>query len=371
MNKIIKTWGYLDEYQSERNEILAAVDSVFSSGQLILGDSVKNFEREFAEYCDVLYGIGLDNATNAIALALKTLNIQPGDEVITVANTAVPTVSAVVQAGGKPVFVDVLYETGLIDSNQIIGKITPRTKCIIPVHLYGQCADMDKILEIAKLYALSIIEDCSQAHGATYKNKKAGSMGDIGIFSFYPTKILGAYGDGGMAVTNNEEYANRLKRLRFYGMENAYYAIEHGFNSRLDEVHAKILNLKLKSLDKYILKRRAIAKIYDSKLQNSMLELPYTDKNNQHSYYLYVVKSIKRDKVIEKLEKENIKLSISYPHPIHLMSAYEYLGYKLGDLPVTEELANRIFSLPMYPSLNEKDQSRVIKSLLAISNNAR
>jgi aminotransferase EvaB len=227
---------------------------------------------------------------------------------------------------------------------------------------------MDKILEIAKLYNLGVIEDCSQAHGATYKNKKAGSMGDIGIFSFYPTKILGAYGDGGMAITNNEEYANRLKRLRFYGMENAYSAIEHGFNSRLDEVHAKILNLKLKSLDQYLLKRRAIAKAYDSALKNSTFELPYTHKDNEHAYYLYVIKSSKRELILKKLEQKNIKLSISYPYPIHLMSAYTYLGYKPGDLPITEGLASKIFSLPMYPSLKEKDQSRVIESLIALSN---
>jgi dTDP-3-amino-2,3,6-trideoxy-4-keto-D-glucose/dTDP-3-amino-3,4,6-trideoxy-alpha-D-glucose/dTDP-2,6-dideoxy-D-kanosamine transaminase len=364
MKKVIKVWDYLEEYESDRIGILEAVDSVFRSGQLILGESVINFENEFSKYCNVSHGVGLDNATNAIALSIRSLDIQHGDEIITVANTAVPTVSAIIQAGCKPVFVDVVYESGLMDTNKIIEKISSKTKCIIPVHLFGQCVDMDNITKIAKDYSLKVIEDCSQAHGATYKNQKAGSMGDIGIFSFYPTKILGAYGDGGIAVTDSIDLANRLKRLRFYGMEQKYYAVEHGFNSRLDEVQARILSYKLKQLDEKIAKRRQIAKKYDSELRGSPFEIPHIASNNSHSYYLYVLKHHKRDEIISALRKQGVNLSISYPYPIHLMKAYESLDYKNGDLPITEELANKIFSIPMYPSLSDNEQSYVVQSLL-------
>ena len=215
----IKVWDYLKEYTLEREDILAAVDRVFSSGTLILGNSVKSFEEEFSSYCDAKFGIGVDNATNGLFLSLKALNIGPGDEVITVANTAVPTVSAIVQAGATPRFIDVDPKTALMNVELLEGAITEKTRCIIPVHLYGQCVDMLPLLKIAKKHNLKVIEDCSQSHGATQHGKKCGSFGDLGVFSFYPTKTLGGYGDGGLITTNSEAFNEKLRSLRFYGMK--------------------------------------------------------------------------------------------------------------------------------------------------------
>ena len=355
----IKVWDYLDEYESERTEILAAVDRVFRSGTLILGNSVKSFEAEFAAYCETRFGIGVDNATNGLFLALKALNIGAGDEVITVSNTAVPTVSAIVQAGATPRFVDVCQDTALMDVSKIEAAITARTKCIIPVHLYGQCVDMDALIKLAGKHNLHIIEDCSQSHGATYYGRKAGSMGDMGIFSFYPTKPLGGFGDGGFISTSSPELDERLRSLRFYGMKGAYYAEEPGYNSRLDEVQAEILRFKLSKLDGYIDRRRQLAARYDKILGGTSLELPPIQEGNSHVYYVYVVRHPRRDEIIAELKKKDILLNISYPWPIHLMRGYAYLGGKDGDLPVTEALAKTNFSLPMYPTLTEDMQSEI------------
>lgn len=361
---IIKTWDYLKEYSKERNDILAAVDRVFSSGQLILGSSVKFFEEEFANFCDSDFGIGVDNATNGIFLSLKALNIGNGDEVITVANTAVPTVSAIVQAGATPTFVDVDPRTALMDISLLEGQITKKTRCIIPVHLYGQCVDMAPLLALAKKYELKIVEDCSQSHGATQNGKKCGSFGDLGVFSFYPTKILGGYGDGGLITTNSEILNERLRSLRFYGMRDSYYAEEVGYNSRLDEVHAEILRYKLKKLDDAIDSRRKLADKYKNILAQSDIQLPLESAGNRHAFYLYVVSHPRRDRIMAELKKANISLSISYPWPIHTMRAYQYLGYKEGDLPVTEALSKSIFSLPMYPCLEEGELITVCKNLM-------
>ena len=359
----IKVWDYLEEYESERTEILAAVDRVFRSGTLILGNSVKSFEAEFAAYCGTKYGIGVDNATNGIFLALKALGIGAGDEVITVSNTAVPTVSAIVQAGATPRFVDVCHDTALMDVSKIEAAITAHTRCIIPVHLYGQCVDMDALIQIANSRNLQIIEDCSQSHGATHHVRKAGSMGDMGIFSFYPTKPLGGYGDGGMVTTNSAELDAKLRSLRFYGMKGVYYAEEIGYNSRLDEVHAEILRFKLAKLDGYIDRRCELAARYREIFANTSLELPLVQEGNSHVYYVYVVRHPKRDEIISELKKRDILLNISYPFPIHLMRGYSYLGGKEGDLPITEKLAKTIFSLPMYPTLTAEMQSQVCRSI--------
>lgn len=354
----IKVWDYLDEYEAERTEILAAVDRVFRSGTLILGNSVKSFEAEFAAYCETRFGIGVDNATNGLFLALKALGIGAGDEVITVSNTAVPTVSAIVQAGATPRFVDVCHDTALMDVRKIEAAITARTRCIIPVHLYGQCVDMDALVQIANSRNLRIVEDCSQSHGATHRGRKAGSMGDMGIFSFYPTKPLGGYGDGGLVITNSAELNEKLRSLRFYGMKGVYYAEELGYNSRLDEVHAEILRFKLAKLDGYIDRRRELAARYHEILANTSLELPIVQEGNSHVYYVYVVRHPRRDEIISELKERDILLNISYPWPIHLMRGYSYLGGKEGDLPITEAIAKTIFSLPMYPTLTEEIQSR-------------
>lgn len=351
----IGVWGYLKEYAETKDEILRAVTEVFESGTLILGQKGRDFEQAYSDYIGVKYGVGCDNGTNAITLALRALGVGDGDEVITVSNTAIPTVSAIVTAGATPVFVDINPETYLMDVTKIEAAVTPRTKAILPVHLYGQCVDMDPLLDIARKYHLYVVEDCAQAHGAEYKGRKAGSMGDISATSFYPTKILGAYGDGGMVNTNNLEVAERLRRLRFYGTEKTYYAIEHGYNSRLDEVQASILLTKLPKIEQFISRRREIAAIYQEILGGSGLTLPKEAPYGRHAYYLYVVRHPRRDEIIEQLRENNIHVNISYPWPIHTMKAYQYLGWKTGDLPETEAAAKEIFSLPMYPSLTDEE----------------
>jgi aminotransferase EvaB len=355
----IKVWNYLKEYAQDKAEILRAVEEVFESGQLILGEKVRTFETQYAEYCGVKHGIGVDNGTNAIVLALLALGINKGDEVITVSNTAIPTVSAIVTTGAVPVFVDINPETYLIDVPKLEAVITKRTKCIIPVHLFGQCVDMDPLLEIAKKHQLFVLEDCAQSQGANYKNKKSGAMSDISTTSFYPTKILGGYGDGGMVITDNDDLEQKMRRLRFYGAEKTYYAIEHGYNSRLDEVQAAILLTKLPQLDNYIARRREIAALYNSLLKDTELILPKEESYGNHAFYLYVVRHPKRDFIVSKLKENNIIVNISYPWPIHIMSGYNYLGYKEGDFPKTEKAAKEIFSLPMYPTLADEEVKTV------------
>jgi dTDP-3-amino-2,3,6-trideoxy-4-keto-D-glucose/dTDP-3-amino-3,4,6-trideoxy-alpha-D-glucose/dTDP-2,6-dideoxy-D-kanosamine transaminase len=351
----INVWGYLKDYHANKKEILNAVDEVFESGILILGNKGKTFEENYSKYCGIKYGVGCDNGTNAISLALKAIGIKENDEVITVPNTAIPTVSAIVSVGAIPVFVDIDPKTYLMDVSKIERAITDKTKCIIPVHLYGQCVEMDPLIDIAQKYDLRIVEDCAQAQGAEYKGRKAGAMSDISSTSFYPTKILGAYGDGGMVITNNEQYYKELKMLRFYGAEKTYYANEHGYNSRLDEVQAAILLTKLPHIDEYIDRRRQIASLYSSLLKDTDLILPYEAKNCKHAFYLYVVRHKHRDLIIERLKEYNIYVNISYPWPIHIMDGYKYLGYKEGDFVNTEKSAKEIFSLPMYPTLTDEE----------------
>jgi dTDP-3-amino-2,3,6-trideoxy-4-keto-D-glucose/dTDP-3-amino-3,4,6-trideoxy-alpha-D-glucose/dTDP-2,6-dideoxy-D-kanosamine transaminase len=375
---MIKVWDYLKEYEELRDEILEAVDSVFKGGTLVFGPRIKEFEKQFSSYCDSGYGIGVGNCTDALCIALRALDIGSGDEVITVSNTAVPTVTAIVSVGATPVFVDI-DEYSLIDVSKIEEKITKKTKAIVPVHLFGQSCDMDAINEIARTHGFKVIEDCAQSHGALYKGKKTGSLGDVGCFSFYPTKIFGAYGDGGFITTNNEALYDKMNRLRFFGMERKemssghwngkYYAVEYGpntTNSRLDEVHAAILLKKLVHIERWIERRREIAKKYKEELTTTKLDLPKEVSWNRHAYYVYVVAHPARDSILKELAEKDIHLNISYPWPVHLMEGYRYLGWKEGDLPVTEKRANLIFSLPMYPTLTNEEQDIVIKTLKEI-----
>ncbi|WP_300154666.1 DegT/DnrJ/EryC1/StrS family aminotransferase [Solidesulfovibrio sp.] len=359
----VNVWGYLKEYEAEREEIMAAVADVLGSGKLILGPHVAAFEEEFAAYCGAKHGVGCDNGTSAVMLALLACGIAPGDEVITVSNTAVPTVSAIVSAGGTPRFVDIDPATYLMDAARLEAAVTPRTKAVIAVHLFGQCVDMEAVQAVADRHGLTVVEDCAQAHGATRNGRVAGSMSDAAAFSFYPTKILGTYGDGGMVLTSRDDVAARLKRLRFYGMEKTYYALEHGFNSRLDEIHAAILRGKLKHLPGYIARRRELAARYDASLAGTSLILPATAPGNSHAYYLYVARHPKRDAVLARLKERGVNCNISYPWPIHTMTGYTHLGYKEGDLPETERAAREIFSLPMYPSLSDAEQDTAIAAL--------
>lgn len=362
----IKVWDYLREYENEKHEIHAAVEKVLKSGRLILGDSVKNFEEAFAGYCGVKYGVGVNSGTDALFLGLKALGIGAGDEVVTVANTAVPTVSAIVSTGAIPRFVDIDPGTYLMDVAMLESAITEKTKCILPVHLYGQCVNMDKVNDIARIHGLKVVEDCAQSHGASFEGQKAGSMSNIAAFSFYPTKVLGGFGDSGMILTNNEDLYNKLRRLRFYGMEKSYYSEEHGYNSRLDELHAEILLRKLSHLDEYIARRKDLASGYDRHLLVTGLSLPKTMPGNEHVYYLYVCRHPKRDEIISRLREKEIFVNVSYPCPIHTMTGYRFLGYKTGDLPQTEKATDEIFSLPMYPSLTNDEQKIVISALCEI-----
>lgn len=359
----IQIWDYRDEYETEREAIAEAMERVFRSGRLILGENVRQFEERFAAYCGVRHGVGVGNGTDAIFLALKAIDIGAGDDVITVSNTAIPTVAAIVSTGAAARFVDIDPRTYLMDTKKLEAAITPRTKCILVVHLFGQCVRMEDVQDVATRHGLRVVEDCAQAHGAEQRGVKAGAMSDLAAFSFYPTKILGGYGDGGMVVTDDEQIAARLRRLRMYGMERTYYAEEHGYNSRLDELHAAILLTKLEHLDGYIARRQAIATRYERDLADTPITLPITDDDNKHAYYLYVARHPERDRIIEDLGQRDIVVNVSYPWPIHTMRAYEWLGYEDGELPETEAAAKEIFSLPMYPSLSAEAQAKVCAAL--------
>jgi aminotransferase EvaB len=357
-------WDYLPEYHSEREDILDAVQKVFASGTLVLGDSVKGFENEFAAYHGVGHCVGVDNGTNAIKLALQALGIGPGDEVITVSNTAAPTVVAIDGTGATPVFVDVNEDDFLMDVDQVEAAITERTKAVVPVHLYGQCVDLEPLKALADRHGLALIEDCAQAHGATQRGRLAGTTGDAAAFSFYPTKVLGAYGDGGAVLTSRDDVEAELRKLRYYGMEKVYYTVQTpAHNSRLDEVQAEILRRKLTRLDAYVAGRQEVARRYQEALGDTGLILPKVNEGNTHVYYVYVVRHPERDRIIEALKAHDISLNISYPWPVHTMTGFAHLGYEKGSLPVTEKLAGEIFSLPMYPSLPSGLQDKVIAAL--------
>jgi dTDP-3-amino-2,3,6-trideoxy-4-keto-D-glucose/dTDP-3-amino-3,4,6-trideoxy-alpha-D-glucose/dTDP-2,6-dideoxy-D-kanosamine transaminase len=357
-------WDYTREYEAERKDILDAVETVFSSGRLVLGPSVSGFESEFAAYHRVGHCVGVDNGTNAVRLALQAVGVGRGDEVITVSNTAAPTVLAIDALGAVPVFVDIHPETYLMDVAQVEAAITPRTKCLLPVHLYGQCVDLAPLRALADKHGLRLIEDCAQAHGARHHGALAGTTGDASAFSFYPTKVLGAYGDGGAVVTDDATVDANLRRHRYYGMEKTYYVVETpGHNCRLDEVQAEILRRKLTRLDEYIAGRREVAARYLDGLGDTELVLPATAEGNTHVYYVYVVRHPDRDRLLTELKKHDIVLNVSYPWPVHTMTGFAHLGWPTGSLPVTEAAADEIFSLPMYPSLPTDVQDRVIETL--------
>jgi dTDP-3-amino-2,3,6-trideoxy-4-keto-D-glucose/dTDP-3-amino-3,4,6-trideoxy-alpha-D-glucose/dTDP-2,6-dideoxy-D-kanosamine transaminase len=358
----VRYWDYLPEYRRHRTEILRITDEVFSSGRVILGSRVEAFERNFAAFCGAAFGIGVNSCTDALFLALKALDIGAGDEVITVSNTAVPTVAAIRASGALPVFVDVESDTFLMDPALIEDAVTAKTRCILPVHLCGQAASMEPILELASRKGLSVVEDCAQAAGATYQGRKVGSIGDVGAFSFYPTKILGTFGDAGMLTTSSSAIAKRLRRLRFYGMEGEYYSEEEGFNSRIDELHAALLDFRLQWLEEEVSLRTRIAERYAEGLKGvGDIALPVTRSDRDHRFYLYTIRTAYRDQLKQYLAENGIETRINYPYPIHLMCGYAFLGYSGGSLPVTEKLAGEILSLPMYGALPQAHVDRVIE----------
>ena len=346
------------DYQEIKEEINQAIQRVLESGWFILGKELEAFEKEFAKYIGVKHVIGVNSGSDALYLSVKALGIGKGDEVITVSHTFISTVDAITRNGAKPVFVDIDPETYTMDVSQIEKKITERTKAIIPVHLYGHPADMDPIMEIAEEYGLYIIEDASQAHGAEYKGRKVGSIGHVACFSFYPTKNLGAYGDGGAIVTNDDELAENLRMLRNYGSSKKYYHDFVGVNSRLDEIQAAVLRVKLGHLDEWNEKRRKIAKLYNELLEDSDVITPIEKEWAKHVYHLYVIRHRERDKLHQYLLKNGIKTQIHYPVPVHLQKAYLDLGIR-AKLPVTERISREILSLPMFPYLTDAEIEKI------------
>jgi len=352
------------QYDSIKDEIDKAMQKVLSNTSFIMGEELKKFELEFAQFCNAKYAIGVANGSDALILALLACGIGEGDEVITVPHTFIATTEAISNVGGKVVFVDIDPKTYTIDVLKIEEKITEKTKAIIPVHLYGQPADMDPIIRLAKKYNLKIIEDAAQAHGAEYKSEKVGSIGDVGCFSFYPSKNLGAYGDAGMAVTNNEGIAEKIKLLRNHGRITKKY--EHdveGYSSRLDNLQAAILRVKLKHLNEWNENRRENAQKYNELLNNiAGIITPYEAEYAKHVYHLYVIRVVKeRDKLREELESKNIATGIHYPIPLHLQPAYIYLGYKERDFPVTEKASQEILSLPMFAELTNGQIEEIVR----------
>lgn len=344
------------EHRAIRKEIEVAVRRVLDSGWYILGKELEAFELEFARHAGSSYAVGVASGTEALQLALMALSIGKGDEVITAVNTAIPTAMAIVSAGARPSFVDVDEAISNISIAGLEKAITRKTKAIIPVHLYGNPCDMDAIIKIARKYRIPVIEDCAQAHGASYKNKKIGTFGNIGAYSFYPTKNLGCYGDGGAIVTDNKKLAEKIKLLRNYGQPTRYLCDIEGINSRLDEIQAAILRVKLKRLDRSIKRRIEIASLYGKYLNTiSEVTLPVSLSGSKHSFHLYVIRCKRRDALKEHLAESGIETQIHYPMPLHVQKAFKSLGYKNGDFPVAEKRADEILSLPIFPALKNSE----------------
>ncbi len=347
------------QYAGIKHEILAAVAKVFDSAQFVLGKEVVAFEEEFAVFCGVEHAIAVNSGTSALHLALVAAGVGPGDEVITVPCTFVATVAAIVYAGATPVFVDVDPVTYTIDPAQIEAAMTSHTKAILPVHLYGNPADMDPILEIAGRHGLMVIEDAAQAHGAEYKGRRCGSMGDLGCFSFYPGKNLGAYGEGGIVTTNDFEFARKIRMLRDWGAERKYEHVLKGFNYRMEGVQGGILRVKLRYLEQWTEARRAIAAAYQRVLSHSGLTLPTELSGNRHVYHIYAILTTHRQELMNVLKARGVQTGIHYPYPVHLLPAYSDLNYSAGEFPVSERVAAQELSLPMFPELTEAQVEEV------------
>ncbi|MFS8148258.1 DegT/DnrJ/EryC1/StrS family aminotransferase [Rhizobium sp. BR 249] len=352
------------QYQSIKGEIDAAVLGVLASGQYILGEEVLRLEQEFADYCNVKHAIAVNTGTSALHLSLLAAGVGPGDEVITVPFTFVATVSAICYTGATPVFVDVEPVTLTMDPAQLEAKITSRTKAIIPVHLYGQMADMDGIMAVADHYGIPVIEDACQAHGARYKGARAGSIGASGCFSFYPGKNLGACGEGGIAVTNSDEQAKTMRMLRDWGQEQRYHHLLKGFNYRMDAIQGAILRVKLRHLEAWTEARRSHGRRYSSLLAGSQhLRTPVEVAERRHVYHVYAVRSGDRDGLQRVLTAEGIPSGLHYPIPVHLQKAHVDLGHQVGDFPVSEAAAREVLSLPIYPEMPVQHVDQVAAAL--------
>jgi dTDP-4-amino-4,6-dideoxygalactose transaminase len=346
-----------------RGEIDAALAGVLDSAQFVLGEHVAAFEKGFAAYCGAGCGVAVNSGTSALHLALLAAGVGPSDEVITVPFTFVATVAAICYTGAKTVFVDVDPESYAMDANQIEDAITGRTKAIVPVHLYGQPADMDPIMEIARRHGLVVVEDACQAHGAEYKGRRVGGIGDWGCFSFYPGKNLGAFGEGGMVVTNDKEGDRTVRMLRDWGQERKYHHELKGFNYRMEGFQGAVLGVKLRHLEKWTEARRKNAAHYNRLLEGSGVKTPAEMSYARHVYHVYAVRVQRRDALIESLRARGIQTGIHYPIPVHLQAAYSDLGYKLGRFPCSEQAAGEVLSLPMYAELTEEQIEQVCAAL--------
>ncbi len=354
----------LNQYLSHKSEIDFAISNVLKRGKYILGEETKNFEIEFAKFIDAKFAVGVANGTDAINIALVACGVGYGDEVITVSHTAVATISAIEISGAVPVFVDIDPDFFTLNPQKIVQAITKKTKAIVIVHIYGQAADLAPILEIAAEYNLRVIEDCAQAHGATYQNRKVGNWGDISCFSFYPTKNLGAIGDGGAVVTNNKELADKCLLLRQYGWKERYVSKIKGWNSRLDEIQSAVLRVKLRYLESDNKKRNKLALLYFEHLQNiEKIGLPKTRESCSHVFHLFVIRIKERSQLIEFLKKKGIDTLIHYPFPVHLQEAYINNNNPVN-LKETESAAMEVLSLPMYPELSESEVIKVSKDII-------
>ena len=358
------------QYRSIQDEIHAAINRVLESQHFILGPEVKALEQEVARYCDRKFGVGVASGTDALILALCACGVGPGDEVIVPSFTFIATADSVSILGAKPVFADIDPVTFCIDPEQIAEKITDKTKAIVPVHLYGQTADMDPILALANQHDLFVVEDTAQAIGATYQGRKAASMGDLGCLSFFPSKNLGGYGDGGMIVTDSEDFAKKLRSLRAHGTTKKYFSEVQGWNSRLDEIQAAILRVKLRYLDNWSTGRRERAAYYDRLIRQQIPSViaPVTATSREHVFHQYTVRVENRDVVSKALAERGIPSTVYYPVPIHMQPIYASLGYEQGDLPESERAANEALSLPIFPELTNTQIESVVSSLADVVN---
>jgi dTDP-4-amino-4,6-dideoxygalactose transaminase len=347
------------QYAPLKDEILTGISRVFDGMQLFLGENVQGLEKEFAKFCGVSFGIGVSDGTDALQIILRAMEIGPGDEVITVSHTFIATVEAILLTGARPVFVDIDPHTYIMDVSQVEAKITPHTKAILPVHLYGQTADMDPLLEIAHRHGLRVIEDACQAHGAQYKGKRAGSLGDAAGFSFYYSKNLGAYGEGGFITTDDPELYRKMRMIRDHGSERRYCHDLIGFNGRLDEIQAVVLRAKLPHLEAWNETRRGHAALYNQLLHDTPAMIPVEYPGNRHVYHLYVIRALRRDELQIFLKERGIFTGIHYPVPNHLQQAMSHLGYKPGDFPVTERVVTEVLSLPMFAELTDAEIENV------------
>jgi dTDP-4-amino-4,6-dideoxygalactose transaminase len=351
------------QFQTIRGEIMAAVERVFESQHFILGPEVEAFERDAAEYCHARHAIGCGSGSDALLLALTALDVGPGDEVVTVAFTFFATASSITRLGARAVFVDISPDDFNVDPDLIERAITPRTKAIMPVHLFGQCAEMDAIWKIAERHNLPVVEDAAQAIGAEYHKKRAGAIGAIGCFSFFPSKNLGGAGEGGLMTTNDDQLAERLRLLRVHGMQPKYYHKVVGVNSRLDALQAAVLGVKLKYLDQWSDARRRNAEHYGRLFAEAGIEEvtpPPVRANRRHIFNQYTIRCPRRDELMDFLKRHGVGSEIYYPAPLHLQECFAYLGYKPGDLPVTERAARECLSLPIYPELTEEMRRHVV-----------